>query len=146
MPFMRVGRLVIYGNSLKPFKSLTEHQVMLHRMLIAVLTFQTFLKITSETFILSKVLVSIIQFLSLRYWRSSNKVLEIWCALRCQGIPTSWCSFSRIRLYIDYFPKFKGYTRLAPSSLVENMQRIGTRIMTNSCNYRIRLFRSWWVL
>ena len=75
---MRVGRLVIYGDSTIPLKSLQMQQATLHRMLIAVLSFLCFLKlIANKNIRIPRVSVAIIASLVwLRYCLCSNKVLS----------------------------------------------------------------------
>ena len=90
LPSLRVGRFLIYLDSREPLKEVSEVQAMLHRMLISLLTFHLFLKITSNRNIpIPKVLAFLIRnILSVIFWRSSNEVL-LNILLRGQKMGTS---------------------------------------------------------
>lgn len=126
-PLLRVGRFLIYRTSLEPLKNATEVQAMLRHTLITVLAFPTFLKAISNLNIhIARVLaLVIVTFLSVRYCRRSIEDLSYGVA----KINGGSLSFSRLPFpaYVihRYFPKFKGYSRIDPVTLFDNMRRLG---------------------
>ena len=138
-PLLRVGRFLIYRVSVDPLKSASEERVTLRRMLILGSKFPDFLKtyfkpkhsyskgfgLGNANFTLRSVL-DMYDKGSLSYTIDTNKTAAVACS---RIIPA----------YVihRYFPKFKGYARIAPSSLPYVMQRLG-RCSTDEVNDAIK--------
>ena len=104
LPLIRVGLLVIYSCSPELLKKPIELQVMCRRMLIAVLTFLSFLKRPFlQNILIVKVSVAVINFfLYLRFCRSSNQDISLILAKKLEKeSPILLSALFPNTLYID---------------------------------------------